>query len=611
MQLVAYGAQDVYLTGNPQITFFKVVYRRHTNFSMECYEHPIDSARPSGRYSVQITRNGDLINKMMLRLGVPTVTGERLTYNSNEISNTKVGWVRRLGHAVLKSVEIDIGGSTIDKHFGVWLDIWYELTHTTAQERGYRAMIGDVPEMTTLTGRTLEDDTTEVILPAYTLYIPFQFWFCRNTGLALPLIALQYHEVRVYIELEEMSKLICWSGASAPNFSNFSFSDAGIMVDYIYLDSEERRRFAQVGHEYLIEQLQFPGEETVTSTGSSSSVNQKFKLNFNHPCKEIVWALKCGAFNGAGNTSMSGSRGRFLAYTNDESKWDDAVDYAARNLANGMFSTTAPSAGTTVHSDFVVSSDITDGESATFEYNVTIASQTTVVTVNVENSSGSTITEDSVLPLWMVTDAFVKNSYNLCKDLNAITVALNVTTVAGGAGTVASIAVDGIVVTDHDLTLREVSVPVEDWTDLRVTTVSGKNKWDTVVVQPNNYGLRLDGAGNPVASGNLQLNGHDRFDARLGSYFNYVQPANHHTRTPADGVNVYSFGLNPEQHQPSGTANLSRIDNTLLVLVFSDSLRANKSVKLDYTTDSKFYIFAVNYNILRVMSGMGGLAYSN
>jgi len=405
---------------------------------------------------------------------------------------------------------------------------------------------------------------------------------------------VQYHEVRVYVELEEMSKLICWSGATAPSFSNFTFKDAGVMVDYIYLDSEERRRFAQVGHEYLIEQVQFQGEESLNSTGNSSSTPQKFKLNFNHPCKEIVWALKCGAFNGeALKSTFSGSRGRFLAYTNDDAGWDAAVDYAAKNLAYGMFSVDEPDAGTLVHDDFTYQSEVADGESASFEYEISVSGEVVTVTVNVDNSSGDALASAAQVPLYMVTDPLVKNSYNLGKDINAVTVNLTVT--GETTGTITS-----IVVTDHDLNIREVSVPVEDWTDSRVTTVSGKNKWDTVVVQPNNYGLRLDGTGNPVAQGNLQLNGHERFQTQLGAYFNYVQPSHHHTHTPADGVNAYSFGLNPEQHQPQGTANLSRIDNTFLVLTFSDSQRSGRSVKLDFVTDSKFYVFALSYNVLRI-----------
>merc|ERR1711959_380215 len=233
MQLVAYGAQDVYLTGNPQITFFKVVYRRHTNFSCETIEHAVDSAKPSGRYTVTVHRNGDLATNSAFKVKVPAVLAGDLA-GVNEIA-----WVRRLGHALVKQVEVEVGGSKIDKHVGTWLDIWYELTHTASQERGYNALIGDVAEMTAL--RSAAGASTDEILPEYTLYIPFQFWFCRNTGLALPLIALQYHEVRFHIELEAITKLVVWNGATAPSLNNFSFRSAGVMVDYVFLDSEERR----------------------------------------------------------------------------------------------------------------------------------------------------------------------------------------------------------------------------------------------------------------------------------------------------------------------------------------------------------------------------------
>jgi hypothetical protein len=158
-----------------------------------------------------------------------------------------------------------------------------------------------------------------------------------------------------------------------------------------------------------------------------------------------------------------------------------------------------------------------------------------------------------------------------------------------------------------------LSVPVEDFpvdyrsADSRCYCVHK----DVTVTQPNNYGLRLDGKGNPVHSANLQLNGHDRFKVQEGSYFNYYQTQNHHTRTPADGVNVYSFALHPEKHQPSGTTNLSRIDSTILNLNFADGLRSNNRLKLDMARDTQLYIFDFSYNVLRVMSGMAGLAYSN
>ena len=169
-------------------------------------------------------------------------------------------------------------------------------------------------------------------------------------------------------------------------------------------------------------------------------------------------------------------------------------------------------------------------------------------------------------------------------------------------------------VVSHRLTLTDVSVPIStnNIVDVRTTTSTstGLNPNDVCVIQPSNYGLRLDGRGNPVEEVGLQLNGNDRFDPRLGSYFNYVQPYECHTRTPVDGVCVYSFGLHPEQHQPSGTCNLSRIDNTVLILRLSDPLRKKTALVLD-VADSKLWTFAFSYNVLRIMSGMGGLAYSN
>jgi len=182
---------------------------------------------------------------------------------------------------------------------------------------------------------------------------------------------------------------------------------------------------------------------------------------------------------------------------------------------------------------------------------------------------------------------------------------------------------------NQTLSLDELSVQVGKFTDNRfkatpVQTVGagagnqhgvpntwGANYQDVHVVQPNNYGVRLDGKGNMVVSGNLVLNGHDRFSLRTGGYFNYVQPNQHHTHTPADGINVYSFGLHPEQHQPTGTCNMSRIDSARLVYSVADPLVGNRTATFDLYTNTLVDIWVTNYNVLRIMSGMGGLAYSN
>ena len=178
MQLVAYGAQDIYLTGNPQITFFKVVYRRHTNFSMESIEQSFNgTADFDKKVSCTISRNGDLIFRVYIQVEIDSIT-------------EKSSWVNWLGHAMVKTIELEIGGQRIDKHYSEWLHIWNELTQTAGHQVGYANMVGNVPALTMETAST----------PGVTLFIPLQFWFCRNPGLALPLIALQYHEIKINIE---------------------------------------------------------------------------------------------------------------------------------------------------------------------------------------------------------------------------------------------------------------------------------------------------------------------------------------------------------------------------------------------------------------------------
>ncbi len=569
MQLVAYGAQDVYLTGNPQITFFKVVYRRHTNFSMQCIEQPLDSARFGGRHTVQVLRSGDLAGRMYLKTTLPKLTAA---------TDKKCAWVRRVGHALIDNIECTVGGSQVDKHWGTWYDLWYELTHTEEQERGYSKLIGDVDECKVLAST----------ISAYTLYVPLQFWFNRNTGLALPLIALQYHEVRFNIMFEQFANLVCYTG-TAPSLPTENLSDTSVLIDYFFLDQEERRRMAQVGHEYLIEQVQFGNTESVI--GSS----QKVKLDFNHPCKELVWAVRVGAFaNGK----------KYL--THYQTTAPQAVEDAARNLAWGMIATTAQSAA----NGWVECDSTTDvsGETITAGnvglFNVTVNKTTFTFIVTNNSSSG-----------WSGNGLYVNGTKALtvgtCKLHESILeVTVNLTIAAGAVVPSATVLTD-VTVTRHELTLSDASFATDGSTvvDYRA------NNNDVTVNQPFNYGLDLAGNGNPVYKAKLQLNGQDRLDEQEGPYYNYVQPAQHHTHTPADGVNVYSFGLNPEQHQPSGTANLSRIDTTLLHLQFRDALAetygGDRCSALDVTTGSLLWIFAFSYNVFRIMSGMGGMAYAN
>ena len=658
MQLVAYGAQDVYLSGTPQITFWKVVYRRHTNFSVETIEQSIDQARPGGKYTVTVTRNGDLAANACLKVKLTAITTSNLGGSVDQVA-----WVRRLGHAMVTQVKVEIGGSTIDSHVGTWLDLWYELTHKADQERGYRAMIGDVKALTEL--RALSSRA----LPAYTVYVPFQFWFCRNTGLALPLIALQYHEVRFHIEMESLQKLIVWNGETAPTLSGYAYQSAAVMVDYVYLDSEERRKFAQVGHEYLIEEVQHNGGETLsgTVTAAGGSLTSKFRLNFNHPCKELVWALKCGAFTGEALASGFGGGKTFLGYTHDDDKWDEVLERIAKGLVESCISlaatTTVYTNANTIVQDLVVSGTIADHGAHTHTIAASsMSSQQKLDGSPLNHADIASHAHDHSLTVPTVTgnpSATLSHDFTSTTSLNLggegftqrfgskinVRVTSNDGSVVGGevqcwttgtllsngtidlfsyiadadvhvvltatAGTLARVECTRV---SHTLTMELASLPASTWTtDNRIgvgNTAYVNNFRSFNVVQCHNYGLNLDGSGNVVASGKLELNGHDRFDWQEGSYFNYVQPRAH-TRTPADGVNVYCFGLHPENHQPSGSANLSRIDTTILNLTLTDEKRPTGSTLLDWVADSKLHIFALNYNVLRVMSGMAGKAYSN
>ena len=241
MQLVAYGAQDIYLTGNPQITFFKVVYRRHTNFSMEAIEQTWNgSSSADGRCTATISRNGDLVHRMYLEV--------KSGSNGDSGANP--------GSQSITDLELEIGGQKIDKQSGLWMEVWSELTepNPTAQV-GLVAAAGptsatNFQKMAYMGG--VKGAGGQTIAAAF---IPLQFWFCRNPGLALPLIALQYHEVKVI--LNHTFGTVYSGDASATDVTNRLF------CDYIYLDTDERRRFAQVSHEYLIEQVQ---EQSLTAS---------------------------------------------------------------------------------------------------------------------------------------------------------------------------------------------------------------------------------------------------------------------------------------------------------------------------------------------------------
>jgi len=531
---------------------------------MECIDLSLNANPDFGRKTtITVTRNGDLIIKMYLLVTLnPVIPSAEL--------GSKFAWVKRLGYALIANVELEIGGSRIDKHYGTWLDIWYELARdpATSKERGFDHMIGDVPELVTY------DSAPK---PYYKMFIPLKFWFNRHYGLALPLIALQYHEVRLNFEFTPVNYLIVANDAfKANDMRQLGMKDATLLIDYIYLDSEERRRFAQVGHEYLIEQLQFTGTEAVTSP------NGKYKLDFNHPSKELYWAMKNGNY-------ITGKK--FVFYT--------AADWYGE-LENAAYKILSESVCLLTVDESVPSSDgdqcnVLNGESKPEageweEFCPGTFGTTTNGKIHVKN-------ESATKALWVSTSTLTVGNYSLTDKIWADIL------VPEDAKSGDDVRIN---ILYTDLTVRDLSIPVEFMTDTRC------HRDDPCVYEPFNFGILINGEVNPVEWALIQLNGHDRFDRREGAYFNYVQPDQHHTNTPADGINVYSFAIHPEQHQPSGTCNLSRIDNTQLNVWFKDSTFVTGLPNLYlFNNDNQLYIYDFNYNVLRIMSGMGGLAYSN
>ena len=398
IQLVAVGVQDIYLIGNPQITFFKTVYKKYTNFSMESIQQPIAGRIDFGQQiEITIQRKGDLVKDVIFEILLPKLPSGYY-------------WTNGIGNVLIKQVDLEIGGQLIDRHYSEWLDIWHQLTITEGIIGAYNTMVGNYNANSSLEANAQKQ---------LRLYIPMCFWFNRDFSLALPLIALQYHDIVLKVQLRDFNS--CYrNNTNTTLLSGYEISVFKAWVDYIHLDVEERRKYAENSHEIVIEQLQFDGSEFVSK--DSSSVSKK--LNINHPVKELYWI----------NTNNN---------------------YLQTNINTG----------------------------------------------------------NQIL--------------------------------------------------DYSLT----------------------NSVET------------------FSSGVLQLNGLDRFDKRSADYFRLVQNYQYHTRYSSNNIYTYSFSINPDKIQPSGSCNMSKFTNINLYLDYS-GINNNSN-------DMILKVYAINYNVLRIMGGMGGLAFSN
>jgi hypothetical protein len=421
IQLIAIGAQDAYLTNKPEITFFKTVYRRHTNFAIETVEDVFMNGTGFDKLiTCEIQRKGDLLSNVCLRIELPSLnTNENIEKNNGFFS-----WVNSIGHAIIDYVELEIGGRVIDKQYGEWMEIWSEFSQSSEKRLGYNEMIGKT-----------ENFRCQFTNPL-SLYIPLNFWFCKNVGLALPLIALQYHNVKINIKFKEFNK--CWvSKLCTPDNEkpiNIDKLRASLLLDYVFLDLKERKRFAQQSHIYLIEQTQYNGN--IEFPKANSIIN--IPLNFNHPIKEIFWVIQR----------------------------HDVID---NNEKNNMWK----------------------NGNDTFNYS------------NFKNN----------------------NSYIL-------------------------------------------------------------ETFDTMC---------------------LLINGQQRFPELPSKYFRLLQSYYHHTRIPSNYIYCYSFAIKPEEYQPTGTCNFSRLDNVTLRIIKNKPYVVKEVEQSDYSVR----IYCNNYNVLMITGGLSGIMFSN
>lgn len=410
LQLVARGKQDVYLTSNPQLTFFKHVYRRYTQFAMESIPIDFDGNTDFGRrVTVVIPRYAELLSSLFIEVDLPPLPqteGQPINY-----------WVNDIGYALITDVSIEIGDKEIDKHTGQWLNIWAELTTPSEKRDGYNEMIGHWD---------LYPPNAYDVSGGISLTIPLRFWFCNTIGAALPLIALQAHPVRIIMHITPFQNL-WWSTATStvpdapcPSINPVSITRFQMFGDYIYLDKDERERFAAVEHEYLIDQLQISPIQSIPA-GSSKISNS---LYFNHCCKEFIWVVQ----------------------------------------------------------------------------------------------------------------------------------------------------------------------------QIRMTTAHEWFNYSTALENNGGEPGRTDLLGTAI----LRLDGYDRFYVRNAPYFRLTQPYRHHTVVPDRFIYLYSFSIKPEDEQPTGTLNCSKIDDINLGLTFNPSY---------ISQERTLQVFATNYNVLRIVGGLGGLAF--
>ena len=534
LQLASLGTQDVYLTSNPEITLFKKAYLRYTNFSIETVQVTFDGGviNFGMESTATLEQSGDLISKVVLVLKL-----------DRKVSRTEWGYVNRLGHAVIDNIKIRIGQSDIDIHYNDWINTYYDLTSNRSHLERYNIMIGNIPELKNLQN---EHDY-------YTLYIPLNFWFCKTTNLSYPICALINQQFQIIVKLRESIDCINYRGIIEPNLYEIPQILSGyLLVDYVYLENEERHLFKTNNHEYIIEQVQDMTDTIVTQ-------DSRINLIFDHPCKYLVWFI---------NLNRYYERHAYLVWCIDDI-WENSRNLFAKLVW------LATRRGLTV----------TDCNS----YILYDTSYVNIGHAHKTLENGSCVLK------------------KLADKVDAILLFADVQ----GENIVAEAIPDNVILTTNNITIQDMSLTIDelllnDATDEQIAFV---NKYIVSVIDIFNTGNYINGIDSPIKKSAFLINGKNRFQERDSIYYNYVQPYYYFTNAPAQGINVYSFSIEPENVQPTGTINLGNINSKDLILNLGIVNDIYDSYIRDFFKSGRLRIFVVNYTVLKIVDGQSLLVY--
>ena len=497
IQLMSLGNEDVYLTNEPQITFFKMVYKRHTNFSVENIIQNFNSQADFGKkITCTISKNADLISQMFVQVSLPQINFFQQSSTLTDLN--KCAWIKKIGWNIIKTVEIEIGGYVIDKHYADWFHVWSELTDNNNTDRGLDIMIGDVPELTEFTNSK----------NSYTLTIPLFFWFCRNNGLALPIIALEFSDVKINVEFANLNDVLLLSP-----------------TNYIQIDNN------------------------FTQFKEGDILFQKINNTKNY----IIF--------------------RYFAIIN--------------NTENRLYYTK-------INSVPIVSNSLNST-------NYQIFSLDEVYNVSVFNGSSEKVHINKQTNFaW--TNSLSLVSASLAVDFIYLDTAERINFIRSNH----EYLIDTLLF-DNDKNITTNSCKIKLAYSHPCKEIIFRAQMDYLIANNllfnTNYSLDYFETTDIINTIQIIMNGTNRLSPRSADYFNLVQPFQHHSNAPLKGLYCYSFSLFPEQHQPSGTCNLSKIDDFQIIIT------TNKAI--NYLNTAKIRIYAVCLNVLRILDGQAGLAFSN